>query len=410
VSAGADAGVIQRALDDAGRLRGQRPVVHLPVGRYKISRTLIIPTESDVQLVGDSAGETGSRLDWTGPAGGLLLKLQGPARATLRDLFLGASNARAILVENADQPRGEIFADQLNVSGPAQLPKNDGRHPEDIPIALLVNGLVHTDVLFRCLQGSGNAGCWVEVNGRPVSGQTDNQVSIFNGASSSSEGQYCVHNGGHLVVRGVYHEKNTGSLRGLRLSDSGSLVVDATRFSYRTATNSPLVGVKDFHGLLTIATSELLPVDSTNTCRFEITGNGADTSALALNDLFWVYEPGVSADKVLLNQAIPAAHGGLIGCNMNSPRQGLFKTGGFAFLDNFTLGAEFSPRTTPSAGQNTNNLPDTEMLADLAPLREARVWLPGNTPAEETELCFYRVMAQGDIPPVVEFTSEMPER
>ena len=59
-----------------------------------------------MQLVGDSAGETGSRLDWTGRAGGLLLKLEGPARATLRDFYLGAPNARAMLVENADQPGG----------------------------------------------------------------------------------------------------------------------------------------------------------------------------------------------------------------------------------------------------------------------------------------------------------------
>jgi hypothetical protein len=387
VSAGADAAAIQEALDEAAALRGQRPVVHLPVGVYNVAKTLVIPAESDVQLVGDSAGETGTRLHWTGPAGGLMLKLEGPAVATMRDLHLQAPDASAVLVENADQPGGKIFADQLNVSGPSGKPAASTS-------ALRVNGLAETDVQLRCLQGNGNSGNWVEVVGRhPV----HNQVSIFNGASSTAMGQYNVHNGGQLVVRGVYHERSADTLRGIYLADSGALAIDATRFSYQTSPQAPLVAVENFKGLFTLATGQLQPVGSTNTCRFEITGDGTAADVLALNDMFWVTEPGVTAEKVWLNNAKPPAHGGLVGCNMNSNVKGLMKDG-FGFLENIG-----DPAETSTATGSRGTVSDAALLRHLAPLREARVWLPGDAPAHTTNLRIYRVMVTGGKGAVVEF-------
>jgi hypothetical protein len=387
VSAGAGADTIQKALDEATTLRGQRPIVHLPVGIYNITKTLVIPAESDVQLVGDSAGEIGTRLNWTGPAGGLMLRLEGPAVATLRDLHLHAPGAGAILVENADQPGGKIFADQLNVSGPS------GKITPPIS-ALRVNRLTETDVELRCLQGHGNSGNWVEV----VGGQNiHNQISIFNGATDSAMGQYNVHNGGQLVVRSVYHEKSGDSLRAIYLADSGTLAIDAARFSSKTSPQSPLVALENFKGLFTLATSQFNPVDSTNTCRFEMTGNGSAACVLALNNLFWIHEPGVTSEKVWLNNAKPPAHGGLIGCNMNSGDKGFLK-GGFGFLENIGDPAEAS-----GAPGSLGTVSDAALLRHLAPLREARVWLPGEVPPHTTNLRIYRVMATGGKGAVVEF-------
>jgi hypothetical protein len=387
VPAGAGAVAIQEALDEAAALRGQRPVVHLPMGIYNVTKTLIVPAESDVQLVGDSAGETGTRLNWTGPAGGMMLKLEGPAVATLRDLYLHAPGASAILVENADQPGGRIFADQLNVSGPS------GKSAASTS-ALRVNGLAETDVQFRCLQGNGNSGNWVEVvGGHPV----HNPVSIFNGATGSATGQYNVHDGGQLVVRGVYHERSEDTLRGIYLADSGALAIDATRFSYQTSLQAPLVAVENFKGLFTLTTSQLQPVGSTNTCRFELAGDGTAADVLALNDMFWVLEPGVTSEKVWLNNAKPPAHGGLIGCNMNSNVKGLMKDG-FGFLENIDDPAEAS-----AVSGSRGTVSDAALLRHLAPLREARVWLPGEVPAHTTNLRIYRVMATGSRGAVVEF-------
>ena len=90
VPANANAKTIQSLLDKAAGLAGQRPVVHLPMGAYDIDTTLIIPRGSDLQLVGDGASEVAARLVWTGADGGRLLVIEGPTRATVRDLQLQA--------------------------------------------------------------------------------------------------------------------------------------------------------------------------------------------------------------------------------------------------------------------------------------------------------------------------------
>ena len=398
VPAGADASAIQRAIDDAAKSAGQRPVVHLPKGTYRIARTLVVPAACDLQLIGDGAGETATVLRWTGPANGVLLRLEGPSFATLRDLHLNAGNARGIVVENADQPGGRIFAEQLNANGPA-APSRPGT------AAVRIDGLTQTDVQFRCLQGSGNAGHWVEVVGAGANATAINQVSVFNGATGSAVGQYSVRNGGRLVVRGVYHEKSADALRGIYLNDAGSLAIDATRFSYKTSPAAPLVAVDGFRGWFTIATGLLLPVDSTNTCRFEITGDGSRAHVLALDNQFWVQEFGVTAQTVWRNRAQPPAAGGLVGCNVNSPLKGA-TTNGFAFLAN--LGDRPDPAKSgygagPLADQGT--VSDAALLRHLAPLREARVWEPGEAKAAgtATDLRIHRVMVTGGSGATVEF-------
>jgi len=388
VPAGSDVAAIQRAIDEAARLNGQRPVVHLPMGNYAIGKTLVVPANCDLQLVGDGAGETASRLNWTGPEGGVLLQLEGPSRATLRDFYLHAPNARGLVVTRADQSGGRIFADQLNANGPSG--QQAGR-----TAAIRIHGLDRSDVLLRALQGSGNAGAWVEVLGGPNAAAATNQVSIFTGATGSAAGQYDVRRGGRLVVRGVYHERSSDSLNGLNLTDRGTLSIDATRFSYATSTTSPTVAADDFQGLFTLATCMLLPVGTDETCRFELRGNGSAASVLALNNQFWVNKPGTTADTVWRNKAQPPARGGLIGCNINTSNKQAAPQG-FAFLDN--VGDHPDPAKSKFGSgplEDRGGVDDATILRHLAPLREARLWQPGDAPPGVTNLRIYRVMASG---------------
>jgi hypothetical protein len=184
-------------------------------------------------------------------------------------------------VEDCDQPGGRIFADQLNVNGPAAKGSTNAA-------ALRIRGLERSDVLLRSLQGGGNGGHWVEVLGGPNAERATNQASIFTGATGSAAGQYDVRHGGRLVVRSVYHERSSDSLNGLHLTDSGTLSIDATRFSYATSPSSPTVAADNFHGLFTLATCILLPVETKGSCRFELRGDGSGASVLALNDQFWI--------------------------------------------------------------------------------------------------------------------------
>ncbi len=120
------------------------PVVHLPMGNYKVGKTLVIPAGCDLQLVGDSAGETGTRLNWTGAAGwgGAPRRRAQPCDAA-RLLHSRRAAPGPCVVENCDQPRGRIFADQLNANGPSAKGSTNAA-------ALRISGLDHTDVLLRC--------------------------------------------------------------------------------------------------------------------------------------------------------------------------------------------------------------------------------------------------------------------
>jgi hypothetical protein len=365
VTAGASAADIQAAIDRAVKLQGQRPVIHLPKGTYKIDRTLVVPGGVDVQMIGDGAAETATILQWTGPAGGVLLKLEGPSRATVRDMSLGAGPAAGIRVENCDQPGGRIFADQLNVSGASASQKGVG---------VRVGGLEHGDVLLRCLQG-GACSAWVQVMGGPLrqaGKETPGQVSVLTGATSTSDRQYLVEKGGRLVVRAVYHEVSGEQPQAMSLSDSGAISIDATRFSFRTSPTTPLFQLSGFRGDFTLLTCLLLPVDTPAPARIEIAGDGSQCNVLAMNNLFWINEPGVTAEKVLRNLANPAARAALLLCNMNS---GKHLPNGFG--------------TLADLGQAD----DAFILRMTSLLRQCRVWLPqGRLPADRTDVRLHRLI------------------
>jgi hypothetical protein len=396
VPSGADADTIQQAIDEAAKLPGQRPVVHLPMGNYPIAKTLVIPAGCDLQLVGDSAGETGTRLNWTGLKEGVVIRVRCPSHATLRDFYVHAGAARALLVEDCDQNQGHIFCDQLNVSGPSVSGSTNAA-------ALRVSGLDRTDVLLRSLQGSGNGGRWVEVLGGPNTDRATNQVSIFTGATGSAAGQYDVRQGGRLVVRSVYHERSSDSLNGLHLADRGTLSIDATRFSYATSATSATVAADSFRGLFTLATCILMPVETKASCRFELRGDGSGASVLALNDQFWI-EQKTTADDVWRNLAEPPARGGLVGCNANTARK---EAAPKAYEVLANLGEHPDPAKSASGAgplDNRGTVDDATLLRHLAPLRGARVWLPEtNAPANATDLRIHRVMATGGHGAVVEF-------
>jgi len=367
VPAGADGGAIQQAIDEAAKLKGKRPVVHLPKGTFKVKQTLVIPAGCDVQLVGDGAGETATILQWAGGAGGLVLQLEGPARATLRDFSVHAGPASAIRVSGADQPGGRIYANQLNVTGGGGGKAKAG---------LLIDALEQSDVMLQNLQGGSDSEKWVRVLGGPkrqAGEAAPGQVSIFTGATGSVDAQYAVARGGRLLVRSVYHEMSNNAPQGILLDDSGSLTVDATRFSYKTSADVPLIQAAGFRGDLALMTGLLLPVDSKHTARIEVKGDGSKCNLLCLGNIFWVNEPDVSADKVFRNLAAPPAQAAMVLCNINSGVKGNVKNG-FGVLD------------------NRGQCDEPFLRRMLKPLREGRIWLPGPVVEGLTDLYVHRVI------------------
>jgi hypothetical protein len=365
VATGASAADIQLAIDRAARLSGNRPVVHLPKGAYPIDRSLVIPAAADVQLIGDGAAETATVLRWSGPPDGVMLKLEGPSHATLRDINLHIGRGTVVRLEDCDQVGGRIFADQLSVNGISTSQKG---------IGVRVDGVEQSDVLFRCLQGGG-CGVWVQVVGGPnrrAGKVTPGQVSVLTGATSTSDRQYLVEKGGRMVVRAVYHEVSGEQPQAMSLADCGAVSIDATRFSFRTSATMPLFSLDAFRGDFTLLTSLLLPVGSSATARIETTGDGSQCNVLAMNDLFWVNQPGVAAGKLLRNQSRPMASAALLLCNMNS---GKYLPGGFATL------------------ANLGQADDQFILKMTSLLRQCRVWVPEDrAPAERTDVRLRRLI------------------
>ncbi len=391
----ADASEIQQAIDQAAALAGQRPVVHLPMAAYKIDQTLVLPRGCDLQLVGDGASEIATRLVWAGPADGVLLRIEGPSRVTVRDLQILAGSSAAILVESPDRSGDRIFVDQLNTNGPTG--QSHGR-----TAALRVTGFERAALQFRALQGNGNGGTWVEVVGRGDDRDVRSTVAVFTGATGTAAGQYNVKQGGQLVVRGVYHERSSDSLNGLHLTDSGTLSIDATRFSYATSEAAPTVAADNFRGLFTLATCILMPVETQETCRFELRGDGSRASVLALNNQFWVQKPGTSAETVWRNLTQPRARGGLIGSNINTGNKDASPRG-FEFLDN--VGDHPDPAKSKFGSgplEDRGGVDKATIVRHLAPLRSTRPWVPAAASADRNSLNFHRVITSGGRGAVVE--------
>ena len=225
VRAGASAQEIQNAINQASRYGKQRPVVHLPAGTYAVDRTLVVPAQVSVCIVGDG-GKTVLR--WSGEGSGPILLLRGPLDVTLADLMLdGAGRADGLSVQNIDQRGARLLADQLNVGSARQA-------------GILVSRLQNTQVHFFNLN---HAECRVGVQ---IAGAQ--HVAIFSGASSNNELSYEVTDGAHLLVRDIWYESSTQP-RFMVFSGAGNFTMHGARVACASRPEKPpVVEVRDFRG------------------------------------------------------------------------------------------------------------------------------------------------------------------
>jgi len=272
VPTGASTETIQRALDDAAKLPGQKPVVHLPTGDYSVAQTLTIPASRDLQLVGDGVR---TRLNWVGSAEGPVLRLAGPSRATLRDLEVnGARRSDGIVIEKCDQPGARVYMEQPNVDAAQR-------------IGFMVDGLRLANVELRNMN---HAGCALGVKVRggepPASGQAaTGRVAIFAGSSSNNRLSYDVTDGGRLLVQDIWYESGDQP-RFMRLSGRGELTLHGAIMACALPKNDTEAAIEldNFSGRLA-----LLNVQWTgggDSMRLVSRGEGRNTAVLALGAQF----------------------------------------------------------------------------------------------------------------------------
>ena len=273
---------IQQAIDDAAKLRGQKPVVYLAGGRYSVDQTLRIPANADLQLLGDGIEST---LLWEGATNGTMLRVEGPTRVTLRDFSItGIFNkkntplGRGIEFINVDQPGGLIWLDQASAGNCVRQ-------------GLVFQGLAQTRVeAIGCGAGGTSDGAGLVVDG---SGKTS--VGFFGSAGSNNKQTHLVRNGGNLVVWDTWYETAVGTKgsepRYIHLTDRGQLTffggVIATLPGPEARRDLPAIELDGFNGNLALICASF----NTMNPQVRLAGAGQNMAFLALGVDFAETEP-----------------------------------------------------------------------------------------------------------------------
>ena len=211
---------IQSAIDQAARSSEQRPIIHFAAGKYVIRKTLTVPADRDLQLVGDGYQ---SRLEWDRDvdAGGPMLLFKGPSRATLRNLHVsGWAKADPIVVENCDQPGSRVFCRQVDLRGGPILKNSTADY------GLLVDGLDETNVDLQAVQYQVCQKAGIQVNGGPRTlqgAETQGRTVVFGGGASDNEFTFNVARGGRLMVQDAWYEGAPANF--VNLTDSGEFTL-----------------------------------------------------------------------------------------------------------------------------------------------------------------------------------------
>ena len=276
VAAGADAATIQSAITAAAAQSGNRPVVHLAAGSYGIARTIAIPANTDIQLVGDGRDRT--RLGWAGQGTGPVLKINGPTKATLRDIGVnGNMKADGIVADNLDQVGSRVFA-------------HIGELSYGLMSNLSVSGLDHTRIeLQDSSHGYQTVGgsIGVKVVGGPRAAAGDPQaggVIFFSGASAGEMMPYDVSNGGNLLVRDTWYESSPSSAY-LRVAGRGNVTFEglSVGLGNRSGATPPTFDIRNLDGKISF-------INLSNPGKVVVSGDGSKAQVL-ISGMFSGYLP-----------------------------------------------------------------------------------------------------------------------
>lgn len=151
VPAGASAAGIQAILDKAAKMRGQRPVVHFPLGTWYLDKPLLVAAGADMQITGDGlvyasvlvlksgsapAATAASHASAASAASaapaataGPAFLVMGPSSVRISDVQIinqpGPKPSAAIVFENVDQPGSQAHLDQVYSQADTSLCVND---------------------------------------------------------------------------------------------------------------------------------------------------------------------------------------------------------------------------------------------------------------------------------------------
>jgi hypothetical protein len=119
VPTGAGSKKIQELIVEAVRLKGKRPVLYFPFGKYLIDQPLQVPAGADLQVTGDGYLYASVLLPSANfPLGQSLIQIDGPTSIVIRDIQLGnftsmKAGINGIQFRHIDQANSQAFIEQL---------------------------------------------------------------------------------------------------------------------------------------------------------------------------------------------------------------------------------------------------------------------------------------------------------
>ncbi len=292
------ADAIQKAIDKAAGLDAKNAIVHFSMGQYAIDKTLVIPGNKPIRLIGDGSDTV---LSWRGQEGLPVIRFEGPSRAIVENLFInGSGKGDGIVIANCDQPGSRVLMDQPNVSTCKE-------------VGYLVDGLDNTEVAL-CNINHGDCDIGVKIVGGPLAREgkeSKGTTTIFSGASSNNRISYTLADGGALVVRDIWYE--SGNQPGfLDLSGKGRFTLNGAMVATAIKDNIPAIDIHDFDGQVTLLTS--IFHSGCKAVPIRIRGLSEQSNILFLGSQFGMgdFAPVVEGDKgkVVVAECVRFTQGG----------------------------------------------------------------------------------------------------
>lgn len=253
---------IQNAIDDAyKRFNGQMAVVHVPQGNHFIAKSIKIPANSDVQLIGDGMVYC-TRVLWKGGSASqsAMIKVEAPSRATIRDIHFdgnGDNNLpeRGIMVAVGDLAGDRVHLDQITVLDHKY--KNQWAH-------LLVYGTRKTfveanGIYFDIGGNSDGRAAQVYGGGSPGSTWEGGRVMLMPvNCGLYKSGIYDVKDNAHLLVQDAWMESHPGvQPKFMTFADSGTFTLQgAIGVPSTDLGNIPGIDVGNFQGNITLLNTQ----------------------------------------------------------------------------------------------------------------------------------------------------------
>ncbi len=207
---------IQQAINAAAASGTVKPIVHLPVASYTINNPIVLPINSDIQLVGDEIDYTQLVRNFPA-ASGPLLSIPSVS-ASVSNLTLNAVTDRGqgdgLLLQFPDQPGSRIIGDQLLLQGGNAT-------------SILIDGIEHSTVNLSSTYTMGTA-VGIAVSGGPFRNNGEATVGRVDYLSGSiqAEGEglsLSVTQHGRLLVQDNWQDADATGPHSFQLTDSGTL-------------------------------------------------------------------------------------------------------------------------------------------------------------------------------------------